>query len=461
MKNKLFPFVFGRQGGALMQSLNDFEKDKSFDEAYIKLKKENDTIKNELVVLLFSIIGKEQDDYIKNQFINFKRDFFNNRNIAKYASLLEKHVNLKEKLSEYYAIKEKFNTGQEKFATDFNTVLYKSIYNLKLLTNSFYLKNGFLFSSKILFDEIQKNSLNLTTINKKDKRLIISILKYLTRSLTKTTPYSSFNTIFCLQSNNENFIPVKSGFKKSNLQLTNLFYYYLKEILLNDLQFKNKLIVRCNSTIWQESDSIKEFHFFENNNNNEAFKKLNVSPILSFIKEQLELHGIKYSSLVTSLELATSENKTNVEGFIDVLIKEGFLKIIYPASNNDKNWIANLIDFINQNNLNDTFIDVVNVLNYVLETIETLENMFDANTRHQIILQSYKQITAFLTSRNYETDFLKKVQLQDIFYEDTIVPNDEIISISNVENLSLEIKKAFHSLNNITLKKAQRKWLGS
>lgn len=462
MKNKLFPFIFGREGGAPIEKLNDFKVVEYFDEPYIKLQEDIDAVRNELVVLLFSIIGKEKESIIKNQLINFKRDFFNNRNIEKYATLLEKHTSLQERLAEYYVVQEKFNFAQEKLYIDFNTVLFKSIQNLQLLTDSFFLKNGLLFSSKILFDEVQKKSLlNRTSINKKDKRLVISLLKYLTRSLTKTSPYSSFNTIFCLQSNNDNFASVKKGFKKSNLQITNLFYYYLKQILLSDLKFKNKLSVRSNSTIWQENNSINEFYFFENNDNNEAFKKLNVSPILSFIKKQLELDEIKYSALVTSLEVATSENKTTVEGFIDALIKEGFLKIIYPTSNNDKNWISNLIDFINQNKLNDAFIDVVNVLNYVLETIENLEITFDANTRHQIILESYKQITSFFASRNYVTEFLKNLQLQDIFYEDTFVSNDEVISLGITESLSSEIKKAFHSLNNIPLKKAQRKWLGS
>ncbi len=462
MKNKLFPFIFGREGGAPIEKLNDFKVVEYFDEPYIKLQEDIDAVRNELVVLLFSIIGKEKESIIKNQLINFKRDFFNNRNIEKYANLLEKHTSLQERLAEYYVVQEKFNFAQEKLYIDFNTVLLKSIQNLQLLTDSFFLKNGLLFSSKVLFDEVQKISfLNRTSINKKDKRLVISLLKYLTRSLTKTTPYSSFNTIFCLQSNNDNFVSVKNEFKKSNLQITNLFYYYLKQILLSDLIFKNKLIVRTNSTIWQESNSINEFYFFENNNNNEAFKKLNVSPVISFIKKQLELGGIKYSSLVKSLEVATSENKTTVEGFIDALIREGFLKIIYPTSNNDKNWITNLIDFINQNKLEDTFIDVVNVLNYVLETIETLENTFDADIRHQIVLESYRQITYFLTSRNYVTEFLNKVQLQDVFYEDTFVSNDEVISLGVIESLSSEIKKAFHSLNNIPLKKAQRKWLGS
>lgn len=461
MKNKLFPFVFGRKGGAPMQILNDFEIGSFFDEAYVQLQQDIKTVKNDLVAILFSKIGNEEDDSIKNQFIHFKRDLFNNRNIEKYSNIIQNHISLQEKLVEYYGKKKELNIVQEKFNIDFNTALYKSINNLKLLTDNFFLKNGLLFSSKILFDEIQKNALSITSINKKDKRLIISLLKYLTRSLTKTTPYSSFNTIFCLQSNNDNFVTVKNEFKKSNLQITNLFYYYLKEILLKDLKFKNELIVRSNSTIWQEDNLKNKFYFFENKNNNEAFKKLNVSPILSFIKEQLELREIKYTSLVTSLELATSENKTIVQGFIDELIKEGFLKIIYPTLNTDKNWITNLIDFINQNNLNSTFIDVVNVLNYVLENIETLENTFNADTRHQIILESYKQITAFLTSRNYETEFLKKVQLQDVFYEDTFVSNDEVISIGIIESLSSEIKKAFHSLNNIPLKKAKRMWLGS
>lgn len=81
--------------------------------------------------------------------------------------------------------------------------------------------------------------------------------------------------------------------------------------------------------------------------------------------------------------------------------------------------------------------------------------------RYQIILEFHNKIHSFFTSRFSESGFLKKVQLQDIFYEDTIKSTNEIISRNTIDNLSLEIKKAFHSLNNISLKKIQKKQLGS
>jgi hypothetical protein len=407
MKNIVFPFVFGREGGSSLEKLNDFKFVEYFDENYIKSKREIENIKNEIVDFLFSKIGIEKDEYLKNQLINLKRDFFNNRNVEKYANLIEKYDLLQAKLEEYGAEKEKYKLVKEKFEIDFNDVLYKSLIKLKILTNSFFLKNGFLFSSNILFEEIQKTSSSPTLINKKEKRLIISLLKYLTRSLVKTTPYSSFNSIFCLQLINDRFVPLENEFKKSNLQITNLFYHYLKEILLHDFHFRRELIVRLNSTIWQELDTNKDFHFFNNHNNNEAFKKLNVSPILLFIKDQLKGDNIKYSSLVSNIEIVSGTYKTNVENFIDVLITEGFIKIIYPASNNDKNWITNLIDFINQNDLKGTLLDVVNVLNFILETIEALESIFDADKRYKIILEAHKRIVSFLTSRNCEKEFLK------------------------------------------------------
>lgn len=459
MKNKLFPLIFGREGGASIEKLNNFKKI-DCTKSLLELKNNVDYIKNEIIDILFNLIGNEGDEQKKKQFINFKRDFFNDRNIEQYKNLIKSNDTLKSKFSEYFYKKKTFDLAYKKYVTEFDSALETSIDELKEMINSFFVKNGILFSSRILYDEIQKNTSSFVVSNKKEKRLIISALKYLTRSITKTTPFSTFNTIFCLEMSNKNFASIKENIKRSNFQVTNVFYYYLKEILIKDLHFKSELEIRCNNTIWQENESPEEFHFFQNINNNEALKKINISPILCFIQEQLKLKNVKYCSLVAKLETITNENKTNIEHFIDELLKEGFLKIVYPSSCSNKDWIIDLINFININNLEDRFPDVIDLLTSILETIEILEKTRnDTDIRYRIVLKSYKKIEEFFISKKYNLDFFKKVQLQDLFYEDTIVTNNESISVDKIADLSSELKKAYNTLNSFSLKEAKKEWL--
>ncbi|MBD3907113.1 lantibiotic dehydratase family protein [Chryseobacterium sp. C-39] len=459
MKKKIFPLIFGREGGAPIEKLNNFKKIECI-ESFLKLQNNIDCIKNELIDILFNLTGNEVNDQKKKQFINFKRDFFNDRSIEKYDHLIKSNDSLKIKFSEYFYQKKTFDSTYEKYVTEFDSALETSIDELKEMINSFFVKNGILFSSRVLYDEIQKKTSSFIISNKKDRRLIISALKYLTRSITKTTPFSTFNTIFCLEMSDKNFAPIKENIKRSNFQITNVFYYYLKEILIKDLHFKNELEIRCNNTIWKENESPEEFHFFQNSNNNEAFKKINTSPILCFIQEQLKLNSVKYCSLVAKLETITNENKTNIEHFIDELLKEGFLKIVYPSSCSNKDWIIDLINFINHKNLEDKFPDVINLLASILETIEILENNHNnTDIRYLIVLKSYEKIEEFFVSKKCNLDFFKKVQLQDLFYEDTIVPNNERIFVDKLGELSSELKQAYHALNSFSLKEAKKEWL--
>ena len=96
--------------------------------------------------------------------------------------ILKKRKNYKKELKVYKEV--------------FNQELISSIEQLKKITNTYFFKNGMLFSSHILSREISKTDFKFNILNKKNKRLLISVLKYLSRSLTKTTPFSSFNSVF-------------------------------------------------------------------------------------------------------------------------------------------------------------------------------------------------------------------------------------------------------------------------
>lgn len=461
MKKKIFPIIFGRTGGDSINKMKDFEYNMHYIEDYKNLYSEIDKLKIKHIDTIFKIICNEKDNFKKKQLLNYKRDFYNNRNLKKYDNLLNDYSNINTEITIYKSKKEKINIIQKGIYDDFYSIIYKSIINIKNLTDEFYLKNGLLFSSAILFNEIKKGKLNFCDINGENKKIILSILKYITRSLTKTTPYSSFNSIFCLINNNKNYTPIKNLNKISNLQITNLFYYHLKEFLTNDLYFKNKLKVRCNSTIWNKNKVLNEFHYFENNRNIENFKKINVSKILIFIFNLLNKSEIRYNNLIDILMKESKEDEILVKEYIDILIKEGFIKIIYPSSLNEKNWIIILKNFLFQNELNNIYSDVVELLNNIIENIKIIENSYDADKRYQVILESYNEIKTFFNSRQYKSDFFEKVAIQDLYYEDTIISSNINIAVDKIEKLTLEIKNTYMSLNNIELKNSKKEFLSS
>lgn len=457
-----FPLIFGRKGGGEFSMLGSLRTPSIENYIVTLLIQQNEitVLINRLIADLHVVISKEDDIKTKHQLLNFKRDLFNNRPIEKHLTLIKTHIILEENFNQYYQRTDTYNKAKQEYKEVFYKDFYASIENLKGLSENYFLKNGLLFSSNILSKEIKKSDFRFTSLNKKNRRLLISTLKYLTRSLTKTTPFSSFNSIFCLENREGQYRPIYLAVKTSNFQITNLFFYYLKELILKDQDFKNCLDIYCNTTLWEYQKQDNVFHFFINKKNNEAFKKLSKSPILLYIKDQLSSNELNYSALIDKIKRVTEDKKDTIISFVDTLINEGVLQITYPVSSDDKNWIQRLLDFINRNEsqLTKKFKDLISVLKNIQSTIEALENIFEVEERQQLILNSHIEIITFLRSWNDDTAFTRKVAPQDLFYEDTFSKTSDLISLKTLNTTSSSLKRVFLNLNNIPYKKTLKQF---
>lgn len=458
--NEVFPLIFGREGGASIDILSNFEaiKTNQLLKEILTIEDEINKNKNILIDELYIIIKNEREDNLKSMLINLKRDVFNDRNIEKYNYGLLNHPDIENKIKMYLVLKSKLEKLKVNFKTIFHSEFYLSIEKLKKVSEQFFIKNGILFSSNILFNEINKASFQYSFLTKNEKNVVLSFVKYLTRSVTKTTPFSSLNKIIFLEKIDNVFISKYKHFKFSNFQTSNLLFFYLKEILIKNITFKNCLNIKSNSFI--ECIQEDKLQFFNNYKNDESFKKIKRTDTLLSILRYLE-SPCNYRNFIIKIEESSDEEKKHVEQYIDILIEEGLVKLLYPASNTDIDWAHKLLNFINSNQLaSDNQIKSVKyLLNYIIETISVLENTFDVDDRNKQITACHIEISSFFINNNQNFDFFSKVQPQDLFYEDTLAETDDKIMVSNIHELGTKIKKAFYSLNNIPIKKSYRKKL--
>ena len=452
MNSSKFPIIFGRKGGAF-----EFFNKAYFDYSFIEtisslsdLEKELVNKKKDFINILTLEIKANQGK--NSKLLNLKRDVYNDRNLKKYQKIESLKERIKKDISDLDSIKYKFEQEFKIFSDLFMLTLQKSINNLNEIIHQPFFKNGLLFASHILYNEINKTNFDFPYLNKKNKRLIISVLKYLTRSTTKTTPFSSFNNLFFLQQNiNGNYHSSKNQIQ-SYFQVNNLFFYYLKEILLNINEFKNNLILHINTTLWEEQNS-KEWHFFVNHNNDESFKKFACSPILEFIRKEITQTDCTYNELVLLIANETSETISNVAQFINKLVAEGFIKLIFPVTVSQKNWVLDLKVYLKQNDLEkrfQSFIDMLEMLNNTLIEMKSL----DIDRRKDIIELSYKNIVHTFQLFDESNEFTKKVKPQDLYYEDTLQHIDSLISKSTYTNVEFSLKEVFYNLNNLFYKKS-------
>jgi len=464
MQNDYFPIVVVRKGGGELSVLDNFKfisMDKIIYE-FSTFEEQLKLLKNNIVYDLHKLIGGEDDVKLKRLLINFKRDFFNERNTDKYSDTIknynafnQKHKIYSQKLIDY---KDELN----KYRNHHNDKIISSIEQLKEASKHYFLKNGLLFSSDVLSYEIHKNYfIGADNINNKNKRIFISILKYLSRSVTKTTPFSTFNSLFFLEHNDGRYIPITCPINDTNFRITNLFFHYVKELLLNDLDFKKGLSVYPNSTIYNEKKELNRFIFFINKNNNESFKKLDRSPILNFIREKASIETCSYNFLLNQIDTATVEDKISILIFIDSLIELGFLHIEYPVLLSDENWINQLLNYLTTEKSFNNSKKIRNLILLLKRIQATILEIKDTNRKSEIIKEIYIEISNFFIEVNPTIDFIQKVTPQNLFYEDTFSESKSVIPSESIHRVFKSLKLVFSSLNNVPYKNSLIFFLGS
>ena len=450
---KDFPFIIGRKGGCEIDIMSLFITPQ-INDSFLKLLNIDNKLRSKKKLLL-EILHTEirQNGETNKKLLNFKRDVYNNRSLIKYKDVQGYLNNKIEKLlNDIETFKRKRNIEIEKYNLEFEIALKTSIKNLNLVTHKPFFKNGLLFASHILYNEINKTDFNFESLNKKNKKLIVSTLKYLTRSIVKTTPFSSFNNIFILEQNEGRSFNSKKENLQSYYQINNLFYYYLKEALLGIDDFKKELNLTTNTTIWEELTK-NEFHFFINKDNNEAFKKLKNSPIIGFIKKELKQKAITYAQLILTLTNETSENPETVKTYVDSLINEGFIVLNFPTTQHQKKWMSHLKQYLQKKPLNTKFQLLISLIESIAVSIEKL-NFLTIEERKDEIYNCYKKITDILLSINQSSQFSKKVKPQDLFYEDTFQSIKDSISYPKYNKICTSLKEAYSALNNISYKES-------
>lgn len=432
MKTKVFEYVFGRIGGVPFDLLQNFE---TFDtdnyQAYKKADELYESTKNDLIMLLYGLIGTCQNQIDKELLISLKRDIYNNRSILKY---LDHPVLINDDIVQiihkYLFIQDYKKNTELSIQYRYKSCLKQSELQVKKISEMYFIRNGLLFSSESMVKNVEKlNSENKWLNKKKENKMIISLLRYITRSGAKTSPFSSYNKIFALRYNKSSFSP-EHILNSSIISINNLVYMIFDEILLADYSIRNSFFVSLNPTI---SCNDSHINYFYNSKNNEAFFNVKKSKILEFVINLLsKKDNLIYDVLSKSVEKATNETSKNVSQYVDGLIKEGVIIIKLPVSVNDIDWPTKLIRMLKNVRCDNRIKleSLISILNKLIESKRELECINDIKKREIIIKQSYFVFYSKLeeiiqiSGMPQLITILTKITESDLFYEDNVT--DEI-----------------------------------
>lgn len=291
MRTEVCEYVFGRVGGVsfdVLHTLETFEPDKYQD--FDRVDELYRSIKENLILSLYDLIGDTQHRNIQNLLLNLKRDVFNNRDIKKYFDISAlRGKNIRQIIQEYIDIQKQKAVTESEIENHYQACLKQSVFQLKKISEMVFIRNGLLFSSESMAENIEKfNPDNKHSNIKKEKRMTISLLRYITRSAAKTSPFSSYNKIFALRQDEHSFSPVSIS-NSSIIIITYLVYLILSKILFTVPQIKKSFFIFLNPTIKSKDSFI---NYFYNSDNDEAFFNVNKPGILEYVINLLSKNNI-------------------------------------------------------------------------------------------------------------------------------------------------------------------------
>jgi hypothetical protein len=449
-----------------LSSLGDLELNKLLQELDTQLCCLTE-VKTELNNTLYVTIKNSPHSKEQNILLALKRDIYNDRRIdfSRYYYCIRDCDKLTTDLCRHFLLQQRISRLRERIEEQYNSVIHRSFECIKEISSQYFLKNGLIFSSTAMFDMLDILSMQSTSAIKRQVTMTLSLLKYITRSVTKTSPFSSFNSIFLIKPVNQSYQPERGANTGSTLSINNLIFLLCKRMFLSDLSIKKHLSLFLNSTLdFQQS----ELTFFRNDDNKEFFCKAQNSNLISFVVEYLQSkHHTTYADLCDRIKSETGETACRVINSMDQLIHAGIISLHLPISIKEKTWPAELLCFLKpltkENNKNETIACAYTVLHTLLEAVDAFRNTSNTNVRKSIIGAAYKTVMGSVCIAANQINLttsncgLAKLQPENIFYEDLTTDNHSGLNVDNLKVPLSDACELFAQLQRATLKKELRK----
>lgn len=402
---KIFPHILTRVGGNSFETIIPFNKSDVIisSEKLVASVKEKDEQKKRLCTHLLEFIQQITDSKIQNTIQNLRRDLFNERNIKSELIVTARKLlseELKNELDFYFQRLLQIESQKQEFEVQFRErLLFERGFLQKLASNQNFLK-GLLLSSKSLYNEVHKyQNVHPYAFKNKELQNELSLLKYLTRMASKTSPFSTLSNI-AIGKMSDQSDEVIEVFREndgqeitSHIYLNNFLFRYLKGIFAASRGMYLYFNLRTNPTIEAKSD---QFSYLTNANNIEAFQRIQITAVLSSIRNIVDAkrNGIQFYELITEICDLVEAEKSDIEVYVKQLIDYGFLEFDFGVSGIDPYWDMKLRTKL------EPLANKVPHMEDLLRCLERLRSIAQEYSISDVKSRAYLLTTAFDTFRD-------------------------------------------------------------
>lgn len=306
---------------------------------------------------------------------------------------------------------------------------------VKKLFNNLLFKEGIFLASPELYYEWEKFYNGYSYKEKKEKKIIRSILKYYIRVASNPVPFGLFSTYSILEQSSNNDCMDVSYNRFSSLDMT--FLMKLIYGMNKKQEIKSRLKYFPNNTYYKLGNEVRYIEVVENSNDmNFKLSTINNDEVLNFVLQEIEkglslkeLHNILSDNLV-------GVEKHEIEEYLQELIKSQIIISSLDICLNHKSPLKQLIVFFEDNFMkkpNEYIKSVFNLLNELDKSLIDLDNTAkhnDISKYRKIISIAQKSKLQFNPKYLVNTNFKKTLpQKNDFFFHKDIKKINKAIQI--------------------------------
>lgn len=348
---KPFPYFLTRVGGepiTLLEKLAAPEINE-LSKKIFEVQERKNNLGKKLSDHLYDLIPNVENEEEQKTLLGLKRDVFNGRTLLDpkpYQDLVKAP-----ELGAYFQACNEFQELKESYEASFDKHMVLAREGLKEAAASEPLKLGISLSSNILLSNLPKFvERPADSFRKKELKAEESLLKYLTRTCSKTSPFSYFTQLSLGRLVEEPSQLFELGDTQSHCTLNNHLLSYFKALMQSIPTVAGHMRVKINPTLSIVDNQVL---YLTNNNNVEAFQRIDNSPLVGlfveFFSEEFP-QGISLAKAVNTLIEGeyVDASAEELAGFIHSLLEYGMLEWDLPVSGLDPYWDQKLIDWLRE-----------------------------------------------------------------------------------------------------------------
>lgn len=416
-------------------------------------------IKEQVSQELYHLISQTANPQVQNQLLSLKRAVYNDRKVNPETIHMMKAIINESRLSlviSYLDQRDKRNELIHHLNSIYTKEQHIAREKMGHLASAEYFNAALVMSSTSLASQVRNYTKSSNGSGKVNSQTELGLLKYITRQICKTSPFSFFTSISTIRAEENVTSRIVTGdfTPSSNVRLNNHLFRNLIDLLYSYRPVYKKFVIQVNPTLHEVQGAYK---FLVNINNVESFQTIERSPVLNLVVGTVANSEVSFEMATNALLDQIDEEKEVLEDYLYRLISIGLFEFDIGISGLDPFWNKHLHAVLRNHEASDlpAFKKLIDSLEYLTSACFTFENA-KAEGRLAIMKESHHSLsTAFQEIKkeisnldisaaspedgkqvfriHRRTDLV--LRAEQIFYEDTIIKSESTIDKNSLESL--------------------------